>query len=574
MKKRSKPAKDRNELRDKIIGLGDKSIRKSYYPELQARLAELEVANHRLRLEIDERRKAEEALTESEEKYRTLVTRSPDGIFIVDLEGRFVSANEAMYAGLGYSEHEMLSLTVKDVFQGNHLELSSDKLTEKFEIKHQKEPVEYTSIGKHGKVHHLEILFSLYYNSGRLIGLQGIARDITDRKKSEEEKAKLQTQLQQAHKMEALGILAGGVAHDFNNLLQAIMGYAELLLMDEAAARSGEEFLQGILSASGRAAQLVRQLLLFGRRAPIKKTPFDLNDGVEQARRILERTIPKMIDIELHLGRHLWTVNADPMQIEQILLNLGNNAADAMPDGGQIIVKTENVSVDENLSRQLSGVGPGNYVLLTVSDTGTGMDPENLEHIFEPFYTTKGIGKGTGLGLASVYGIVESHGGYIFCRSQVGKGTIFEIYIPAIESIHRITEAVSQKPVLQGGRETVLIVDDEASIRDFASQTLQRFGYTVYVAASGEEALEIFSDKNTRIDLVILDLGMPGMGGYKCLRVMLKQDPSAKAVIASGYSGDGQVNKALESGAVGFIGKPYLIEELLTTIRTVLDEKR
>ena len=291
-----------------------------------------------------------------------------------------------------------------------------------------------------------------------------------------------------------------------------------------------------------------------------------------QVARILERTIPRMIDIELHPGSRLWTVKADSAQIEQALLNLGINAADAMPDGGRLIIQTQNVVVDENHAGQHIGAPPGNYVLLTVSDTGCGMDKEILDHIFEPFFTTKGVGKGSGLGLASVYGIVKGHGGYIYCESSPGQGTTFKIYLPAIGHEDADAGTHPSETLPEGGTETILVVDDVPDIRRLASQMLQRFGYTVLTAASGEEALQLHAGRKEPIDLTILDLGMPGIGGNRCLKELLVFNPFARILIASGYCGDDMVKKALESGAAGFIGKPYQLTELLNRVRSILGE--
>ena len=330
----------------------------------------------------------------------------------------------------------------------------------------------------------------------------GISTDITERKRAEAEREKLQTQLQQAQKMEAVGTLAGGIAHDFNNLLQAINGYTQLLMMEKTKDDPEYKSLNEIFKSSSRAAELVRQLLLFSRKAEAVRKPVELNHEVEEARKILERTIPKMVNIEVHTGGRLSNLMADPVQIEQILLNLGKNAADAMPYGGKLIFETENITIDDEYCRNHLGAEPGNYVLLTVTDTGEGIDDETKEKIFEPFFTTKEFGKGTGLGLASVYGIVKEHGGYIMCYSEVGIGTTFKIYLPAMEEPKTEPDIKVSDERPKGGTETILLVDDESSIRDFASQVLLKFGYSPLTAASGEEALEIYSNHRDEIDLV------------------------------------------------------------------------
>ena len=372
--------------------------------------------------------------------------------------------------------------------------------------------------------------------------------------------------------MEAVGTLAGGIAHDFNNLLQAMTGYTQILLKDNGPDNPGHSKLVGLQKANERAAQLVQQLLLFSRKVETERQPVDLNYEIEQIRLILERTIPKMVELEISLESELWAIDADPVQIEQILLNLANNAVDAMPDGGKLSIETKNIESDDNFILKHVGATARNYVLLKFSDTGHGLDKETIEHIFEPFYTTKDIGKGTGLGLASAYGIVKSHGGYIDCQSTVGQGTTFMIFIPGLEKSIMVKpdETDSRRP--KEGMETILLVDDEEEIRNTASEIILEYGYTVLKASSGEMAFEIYIDKTKDIDIVIMDIGMPGMGGYKCLQKILKYDPSAKVIIVSGYSLDGQLKKALQAGAVGYLGKPYKMTDLLKQVRSVLDQ--
>lgn len=282
-----------------------------------------------------------------------------------------------------------------------------------------------------------------------------------------------------------------------------------------------------------------------------------------------------MIRIEAHLAEDLEMIEGDSNQLEQMLMNLGTNARDAMPDGGTLIIETSNVALDEEYCKQHPETLPGRYVLLRVSDMGHGIDKDTLRQIFDPFFTTKNVGKGTGLGLSAVFGIVEGHGGHITCHSDPGKGTAFNIYLPAF--IHERSESIPEKRFLediQGGNEIILIVDDEPGIRDIGSQALSKQGYTVLTAVSGEEALNIYNrhrDKGKDIDLVILDIGMPGMGGQKCLKELLKIDPGAKVIIASGYSDNDYLNEALSSGALGFATKPFKKAEFLKIVREVLD---
>ncbi|MEA3428802.1 MAG: response regulator, partial [Thermodesulfobacteriota bacterium] len=386
------------------------------------------------------------------------------------------------------------------------------------------------------------------------------------------EKKQLQDQLLHAGKMEAVGTLAGGIAHDFNNLLQAIMGYTQMLLLGKKKKDPDFDKLTQIESSARRAGELTQQLLTFSRKVESELRPVNLNQGVKQVKKLLKRTIPRMIDIELHLEENIKIINADPAQIEQVLMNLGVNARDAMPDGGKIIVETENVILDEEYCKTHLGAVPGEHVLLSFSDTGHGMDKETVEHIFEPFYTTKETGKGTGLGMAMVYGIMKSHHGYIMCYSEPGEGATFKIYFPAIEeSVVSNGLSVDREEEMQGENETILLVDDEGAILDMGRNMLERFGYTAIMAESGEKAIEIYKAQKERIDLVILDLGMPGMGGHKCLKELLKIDPRIKVIVASGYPKIGKVKETVESGASGFIGKPYQIADMLKKVREILD---
>jgi PAS domain S-box-containing protein len=521
--------------------------------------------------DITDRKRAEDELKKSEERFTQFMKNFPGVAFIKDSHGRYVYANRAYdtendpspEARIGRTDQEIFPPEIADLYtQNDQLVFESRKPVEVLEKAFQDGNVRHQIVNK----------FPIEHGDGQIF-IGGLTLDITERILAEEEREKLQDQLQQAQKMEAVGTLAGGIAHDFNNLLQAVNGYAQLLLMDKTEDDPDYANLSAILEVGIRASNLVRQLLLFSRKADTERKPVSLNHEIDQALKLLERAIPKMVDIQVHTAGRLWTISADAVQIEQIVLNLGINAADAMPDGGKLLIETENVTLDEDYANSHLDAVPGRYVLLTVSDTGHGMDKETVEKIFEPFFTTKGVGKGTGLGLSSVYGIVKNHGGYINCYSEVGQGTVFKIFLPAMDYLggdERTT--VSASPQV-GGAETILLVDDDESVSDFASKALTKFGYTVLIAKSGEEALDIFSGKSKEIDLVLLDIGMPGMGGHKCLVNLLKIDPAAKVIIASGYSINGQVKKTMQAGASAYVGKPYQLHDLLENVRAVLDQK-
>jgi signal transduction histidine kinase/CheY-like chemotaxis protein len=409
---------------------------------------------------------------------------------------------------------------------------------------------------------------------GRMVHLQ-IATDISHFKKMQEEKEAAESRLQQAQKMESIGRLAGGIAHDFNNILAVINGYADIALMNPQDGDTVSDNLNNILSASHRAEVLVKQIMAFSRKAEIQLERLDLNQVVNDGVKLIQRTIPKMIEIELHLEPKLKTIRGDAYQLEQVLLNLAANARDAMPEGGRLIVETANTHIDDKYASKYLEARPGDYTLLMVSDTGTGMNEEELRHIFEPFYTTKEIGRGTGLGMASVYGIIKGHDGYINCYSEIDKGTAIKIYLP-VES--QAAEADAEPEVRQDeipellGNETILLVDDDENLRDVGLSIFQNVGYQVITAASGEEALELFQKLGTKIDLIVLDLGMPGMGGKRCLQEILTLKPSQKVLIASGYSANGNIKDMIQYGASGYITKPYRRNQLLGSVRQILED--
>ncbi len=405
---------------------------------------------------------------------------------------------------------------------------------------------------------------------GREVKLQ-IAIDITDRKEAQQEQDRLRAQLFQAQKMESIGTLAGGIAHDFNNILTVVLGFSELLLSGKDERDQSYQDLQKINQAARNGADLVRSILAFGRKADITLKSLDLNHEVKQIKKLLGRTIPKMIDIELNLGREIPRVNADPVQIEQMLLNLAVNASHAMADGGKLTIETQRVTLDEEYSRLNFGATSGEYTMLSVSDTGHGMDQETLSHIFEPFFTTKETGEGTGLGLATVYGLVKQHGGYITCYSEPGEGTTFKIYFPAVEM--EMNPDVAKTAIMPAfGTETILLVDDEEFIRALGKRILEKSGYKVITAADGREALDLYKSQKDKISLVILDLMMPVMGGKECLQELLKIEPQVKIIVASGFAASGQTKEVLDSGANASVRKPYEMKQMLRAVRKVLDE--
>jgi PAS domain S-box-containing protein len=393
-----------------------------------------------------------------------------------------------------------------------------------------------------------------------------------DRRLSETERNKLNAQLIWSQKMEAIGTLAGGVAHDFNNLLQVILGYSDAMLRQMSEDHEDYFKTRQIVEAGRRGAELVKRLLTFSRKVEPKLSVTNLNQEALQFQAFLSRTIPKTIRIELHLNGDLKKIMADPSQISQVLMNLGINSRDAMPDGGTLTIETDNVEITHEYCARHIGSKPGSYVLLAVTDTGQGMDSETLDHVFEPFFTTKEQGKGTGLGLATVYGIIKQHNGYITCYSEPSVGTTFKVYFPTIAEPENPREEPKGENVI-GGTETILLVDDDNDVREWCRDLIEGYGYTILLACNGREALEIYLKEKERISLVALDLVMPEMDGKRCLEELKKINPSVCVIATSGYSGTEQSSMMLSLGAEEFVGKPYESSQLMAAIRRALDRR-
>ena len=525
--------------------------------------------------DLTERRRAEQALRESEARFRSIVEHSHDGITIVDDAFKLVYVNEELCRIIDYEPAEVIG---KDF--GTFVDEDDREMAVRYYLKGQTgnrdapSRFEIKLVRRGGEKRTVEVSSSIIKDSRGNVQTMAQVLDVTDRKRAEEEKAGLEAQLQQAQKMEAVGTLASGIAHDFNNILQAISGYVQTASDSRGEIEGSVEYLEKIDGAVGRASDLVKRLLTFGRRIEPVLKPMDLNQAVIQAVEMLKRTIPKMIRIETVPAKDLSPINGDATQLQQLLLNLGANAGDAMPKGGTLTFTTENISLEKEHGGMHTQAGTGRYVRIKVSDTGQGMEPETLEHVFEPFYSTKEVGKGTGLGLSTAYGIVKNHGGEIRCETEPDRGTTFFIHLPVLKKAdvpHGGEEAFDGK--VEGGHETILVVDDEKDLVEVTRQFLERYGYSVIDVSSGEEALEYYRERGDSIDLVILDLGMPGMGGLGALDRMIALDPEAKVLVATGYTADEWTKKCLEAGALGFIGKPYRFKDLLRKIRTTLDSR-
>ncbi len=517
--------------------------------------------------DVTERRRAEAALRESEERFRNLSENAPDLITTMDLEGVVSYVNPAWQKSLGHGRDEVVGKHFIDFVRPE----DSPRYVRVFRrIFRDKETVTGHKgflIHKDGTLRRFELSGAPNFDSeGNVTGVVLVGADTT-------EQSRLEEQLRHAQKMEAVGTLAGGVSHDLNNVLHAISGYAQLILRHKDPDDPDYRHLQLMNRSVERGAELVKQLLTFSRKVEAKMRPVDINAEIQDVCRLLERTIPRMIKIEARLDPDLRPIQADPAQIEQILMNLGSNARDAMPEGGTLLFQTANFHVKGDSALTRLELDPGLYVKLTVADTGHGMDDDTLDKIFEPFFTTKGFAEGTGLGLSTVYGIVKNHGGHIACRSAPNQGTTFEIYLPAWElDDDQVWTPPPERTEVSGGTETILIVDDEPAVVEIAATILQEHGYLTLTADCGERAVELMRERGEDVDLVVLDLSMPGMGGHKCLLELLGLDPDLRIIIASGYSAEAQVNDALTAGAAAFLSKPYRLTELLTAVRRTLDQ--
>lgn len=501
----------------------------------------------------------------AEELYRSLINSSADAIVISDLAGKTNYVSPSFTNLFGWSLDEINGGGIPFIpadEKPDHDRMISGVMNSGIPCQDM-ETRRYT---KDKRMLNVSLSVSRYDDhEGKPAGLLYLLRDISERKH-------LEAQLIQAQKMEAIGTLAGGIAHDFNNSLQAIFACTEILLLGKKVGDPDHSKLITIEKAIQRASKLTKRLLIFGRKMDSETMPINLNNEIDQISQILKRTIPKMISIRFDLDNNIGMINADPNQLEQVMMNLSINARDAMPEGGELTFRTETaVIVDGGGAAKITGLPEGDYVLLTISDTGTGMESSVIEHIFEPFFTTKRVGEGTGLGLSMVYGIVKSHGGHISCVSSPGKGTSFMIYFPVIQKGMDINRVVEAEPMQRGSNENILFVEDDETTRETVGELLKQSGYSVFTASGCEEAIKIYSENMERIDLVISDLIMPGIGGKKLVETLLSINPHAKIIIASGYNVQESAVCAREWGAKDFLSKPYEINKLLKTLRNVLN---
>jgi PAS domain S-box-containing protein len=517
-------------------------------------------------INISERKQAENTLRESEKRYHDLMDLMPDAV-MVWADEKIVFANPAAARLLGAADpKELIGRLYRKVIHPDYRDIGKKRL-QIAQNGGKLAMAEIMFIRLDGESVHCEATGEAITFHGRQAVLSAW-RDITDRKKAEEEKARLASQLIQTQKMEAIGTLAGGIAHDFNNLLMGIQGHTSLMLMDVDSSHPMFEHLNEIKNHVKNSVNLTKQLLGFARGGKYETRTTDLNELIKNQTRMFQRT-RKEITIYENYEKNLWATDVDRGQIEQAMLNLYVNAWQAMPGGGDLTVKTETIIIDEKYDAHFE-VKPGKYVKISVADTGVGMDEVTRQRIFEPFFTTREMGRGTGLGLASVYGIIKNHEGFINVYSELGEGTTFTVYLPASGKAVVKEKRTYEKLVI--GQGTILLVDDEKMITDVGKQIIKRLGYDVLTAGGGKEAIEIYKENQDKIDLVVLDMIMPVMGGGETFEKLKEIDSNVRVLLSSGYSLNSQASEILAKGCAGFIQKPFYMKEFSQKIAAILKE--
>ncbi len=511
--------------------------------------------------DITEQVRAERTLHRNQQWYRQIVEALQEGIWLIDAHARTWYVNERMAELLGYCRQEMVGRPLYDFLDEKAQIVARRNVERRFEGVTTRTDFRFRR--KDGSA--LWAIVSvkpLYNEAGRFIGALKVIVDVTQRRQ-------LEQQLQQAQKMEAIGRLAGGVAHDFNNIITVITGYSDLLLRSLEETSPLRRIVEEMKRAGERAALLTSQLLTFSRKQAIEPRLLDVNAVIADAERMLRRLIGEDIQLLTRLNPETGAVRADPGQLQQVLINLVVNARDAMPQGGTLTIETDPIELDAASAHRYLTLRPGPYVKITVSDTGCGMDADTMAHIFEPFFTTKGPEKGTGLGLATVYGIVTHSGGHISVTSEVGRGTTFTIYLPRVVPEPQ-REAPSSGSAL-GGTETVLVAEDEPTVRHLIGEILRHKGYTVLEASNGIEALEMARRYSGPIHLLLTDVVMPQMNGNDLARWLQSERPKTKVLLMSGYSSHATVGDNLVRSSLPFLSKPFHPQELVARVRQILD---
>ena len=513
--------------------------------------------------DITDRKLLEGRLLRAQQKYRDIVENAVIGIFQSTPEGRYITVNPALAAMLGYDSPEDLMASITDFTQQVYVDPKSREEFKRL-AKEQGAATKFESQAyrKDGSKVWLCANVWAISKDGVVVGYEGMNEDVTQRKLLEDE-------LRQAHKMEAVGQLAGGIAHDFNNTLSIITGYSDLLQMKLPVGAPSHRHAEEIGKAGHRAAGLIRQLLAFSRKQVIQPVVLDLNAAIREFEKMMHHLIAEDIEITFKRSPDLGRVKMDPGQVEQILMNLAVNARDAMPQGGSLCIETANVELDETYTRQIAHVPPGPYVMLSVSDTGCGMDRETQCHIFEPFFTTKEVGKGTGLGLSTVYGIVKQNAGHISAYSELGKGTTFRLYLPQIGDTAKLSLPPPMPEAIPRGTETILIVEDEEPLRMLARICLESNGYSVLDAPHAPAALELAKKQRGRIHLLLTDVVMPGMSGRELAKRLIAQR-GVKVLYMSGYNSDLTDYHGILDRDTVLLEKPFTLHSLLSKVYKAL----
>lgn len=537
---------------------------------------ELRIKNRRLNEDINKIKKTEEALKKSKNRFRRLFEDLGDAVFVTSLEsdniGQILEANLEAEKQTGYSRDELLSMNIiQDITIERDdigpLEIKSSMLNGKkielIEKKAQKDGTEYWT----------EVTITPIDYKGRTASLS-INHDITERILAEQEKEELQKQLLQTQKLESVGTLAGGVAHDFNNILTVIMGLSEMLLKQTDEENFRYAHLENIHNSSKRAARLTRQLLLFSRKQDMELEIVNINEIIDSLHKMLTRLIDENISMHLDFDEDIWQIKADRNQMEQVITNLVVNARDAMPDGGELTIYTKNVNIDKEKAKTIPGLEAGKYIRLSIEDTGVGIDKDIQNKIFDPFFTTKGRTEGTGMGLSVVHGIIKEHGGIINVYSETGEGTIFKIYLLAINEQKQNSGLENNSENFEdykGNGECILIVEDEKNVLSYLENILGDSGYDYLSANNGEDAIRIFKEKKQSIDLLISDVIMTGIDGIELAEILKQKQKDLKVILSSGYSSKKIAKSKIKEKGFQFIQKPYDILDLLKKVYTTIN---
>jgi len=534
---------------------------------VEQRAEELAKANKQLKLEIEDRKQADEALRESEEKYRTLVESSSDAILMLDTERNIISCNQAFMDLFGYDRLELEDRSIRMIHLSDEKFRSFGGAAYPAIERFGSYRTEWEFIRKDGSIFPAEAVTSVIKSpNGLTERYVAIIRDITER-------TSLESQLRQAQKMESIGTLAGGIAHDFNNILSVINGFTELAYLNVEEGSTTKKYLTDALGGCRRAKDLVKQILAFSRQPETKKKPIDVIPIVKEALKFMRSALPSTIEINKQIAVKHGIILGDPVQIHQVLINLCTNAGHAMQDNGGILeVAVTEIEIDHDAVKIQPNIEPGFYLKISVRDTGCGMKPEILERIFDPYFTTKGQGEGTGLGLSVVHGIIKSLEGSVRVESNPGSGSTFDIFLPIIK-MSPVEEVEAVGPILSG-RERILCVDDEPSVLNMCKQMLNYLGYQIETKTSSLEALELFRKQSERFDLIMTDMTMPQMTGDRLAAEIMKIRPDMPVILCTGFSHKISEKKAKQHGIKAFLMKPLVLRDLASTVRKVLDQDK